>query len=111
MRTHFKKTVSGVCWTAVKTLVAVMMFFPIVWIASSGFKTLVEVSQFPPSILPAQPQWSNFSRILGDGFFYKYLLNTVLLMAGTAAGTLISSSLVAFLWRAWSFPARMCFSP
>lgn len=35
-----------------KLLIAIIMFFPIVWIISGSFKTQTELSQFPPTVLP-----------------------------------------------------------
>ncbi len=109
MKRHTKKCIAAVLMTVLKILVAMMMFFPVVWIVSSGFKTLVEVSQFPPALFPQEPQWSNFTRILGEGVFYKYLLNTLLLMAGTTLGTLVSSSLVAYPLSRMNFPGKNMF--
>ena len=91
-----RKRISTILLTLLKCVVAVIMFFPIIWIVSSSFKSLVEVSQFPPSIFPKVVQWENFTRILQEESFYRYLRNTLLLIVGTTAGTLLSSSLVAY---------------
>lgn len=95
--------------TLLKWLVALIMFFPIIWIVSSSFKSLVEVSQFPPTILPKVPQWDNYTRILSEGAFYRYLRNTVLLILGTGVGTLVSSSLVAYPLARMEFPGKNLF--
>ena len=95
--------------TLAKILVALIMFFPIIWIASSSLKSLVEVSQFPPSILPKDPQWNNFARILGEEAFFRYLFNTLLLIVGTGAGTLLSSSLVAYPLARMEYPGKNVF--
>lgn len=99
----------GLLITLVKILMALIMFFPIIWIASSSLKSLVEVSQFPPAILPKVPQWSNFQRILEDQAFFRYLFNTLLLIAGTSLGTLLSSSLVAYPLARMDFPGKNLF--
>lgn len=99
----------GLLITLVKILMALIMFFPIIWIASSSLKSLVEVSQFPPAILPKVAQWSNFQRILEDQAFFRYLANTLLLIVGTSLGTLLSSSLVAYPLARMEFPGKNLF--
>lgn len=95
--------------TLVKIIVAIIMFFPIIWIISSSFKNLVEISQFPPTIIPKDPYLDNYKRILSDSAFYKYLFNTLLLIVGTTTGTLISSSIVAYPLARMDFPGKNIF--
>lgn len=47
--------------------------------------------------------------ILEDAAFYRYFANTVLLMAGTAAGTLLSSALVAYPLSRMEFAGKKVF--
>ncbi|MDD3212115.1 MAG: carbohydrate ABC transporter permease [Eubacteriales bacterium] len=108
-RSKRRGAVNALLITLVKILVALILFFPIIWIASSSLKTLVEVSQFPPRLLPAQPQWSNYTRILEDVSFFRYLSNTLLLILGCTSGTLISSSLVAYPLARMEFPGKKLF--
>lgn len=109
MNARAKKKVASVLVTLLKCLVALVMFFPVIWIVSSSFKTLVEVSQFPPTILPREFQWDNYTRILSESAFYRYLRNTLLLILGTGAGTLLSSSLVAYPLARMEFPGKKLF--
>lgn len=112
-RTHTgrqaRKRVGHALFTLLKILVAAIMFFPIIWIASSSLKSLVEVSQFPPTILPKDVQWSNYTRILSEDAFYLYLRNTMLLIVGTGVGTLLSSSLVAYPLARMDYPGKNLF--
>lgn len=77
-------------------VIAVIMFFPIIWILSSSLKTLLEISQFPPKIIPRHPQWLNYKEILSDPNLYVYLKNTLILIVGNTVGTVFSSALVAY---------------
>ena len=106
---RLRKLAKGLPITIVKILVALIMFFPIIWIASSSLKSLVEVSQFPPSLFSKDPQWSNFNRILQEAAFFRYLGNTVLLIVGTTIGTLLSSSLVAYPLARMDYPGKNLF--
>lgn len=77
-------------------VIAIIMIFPIVWIVSSSLKTLLEISQFPPRIIPKHLQWSNYKAVLSDPNLYIYLKNTLLLIVGNTVGTVFSSALVAY---------------
>ena len=79
----------------VKILVALIMFLPIIWIITGGFKTLTEFTT-SSNIIPKKVTFENFIYIFKNSNIWLYTRNTVLLMGGTTAGTLISSSLVAY---------------
>ena len=55
-----------------------IFFFPFFWMVSSSLKTLGETMQFPPSLLPASPQWQNYSDAIKSGPFGTYLLNSII---------------------------------
>ena len=79
----------------VKILVALIMFLPIIWIITGGFKTLTEFTT-SSNIIPKKVTFENFIYIFKNSNIWLYTRNTVLLMVGTTAGTLSSSSLVAY---------------
>ena len=79
----------------VKILVALIMFLPIIWIITGGFKTLTEFTT-SSNIIPKKVTFENFIYIFKNSNIWLYTRDTVLLMVGTTAGTLISSSLVAY---------------
>ena len=77
-------------------IVAIVMFFPIVWILSSSFKTLVGISAWPPQLIPAHPTLDNYIAVLTRVKIGTYLGNTLILIIGNTLGTLLSSALVAY---------------
>ncbi len=77
-------------------LVALIMFFPILWIISSSFKSLVEINQYPPKLFSPHPQFSNYWQVISKPTIWLYLRNTLVLIVGNTVGTLLSSSLVAY---------------
>ncbi|MGM0123217.1 multiple sugar transport system permease [Enterococcus sp. AZ194] len=85
---------------------AVLMFFPIFWIFSNSLKTLNGISQFPPEIFPSNPQWQNYLEVLQKSDALNYLKNSVILVIGNTAGTLISSSIVAYPLARMEFKGR-----
>lgn len=66
---------------------AVVMLFPFVWMVSSSLKTFQEVSLSPPTMLPADPQWSNYVEAwtAPPSGFGRYFLNSLIVASvGTA---------------------------
>ena len=79
----------------IKTLVAFVMFCPIIWILTGGFKTITEFSS-SAKVFPVHATFANYNYIFTHSSLLLYVRNTVLLMVGNTLGTLISSSLVAY---------------
>ena len=90
-----KRFVNSMVFYIIKILVAVVMFLPIIWIITGGFKTLNEFTT-SSNIIPKNFTLENFKYIFSDSNIFLYMRNTVLLMVGTTMGTLLSSSLVAY---------------
>lgn len=90
-----KRFVNSMVFYIIKILVAVVMFLPIIWIITGGFKTLNEFTT-SSNIIPKNFTLENFKYIFSDSNIFLYMRNTVLLMVGTTVGTLWSSSLVAY---------------
>ena len=90
-----RKLTSEIIMYIIKIIVAVIMFTPIIWIVTGGFKTLTEFTT-SSSIIPQNPTLENYKYIFCNSAIWKYMFNTVILMIGTTLGTLVSSSLVAY---------------
>ena len=66
---------------AMNVLLVLVFFFPFFWMAASSLKTLGETMQFPPSLLPADPQWQNYRSAWTSIPFGKYLVNSCIVTA------------------------------
>jgi len=100
-----KKKAGRILIFILKILVAVIMFSPIIWVFSGGFKNLTEFTT-SSDIIPKNVTLENFNYIFFHSNYYLYVRNTVLLMAGTTLGTLISSSFVAYPLARMEFPGK-----
>ena len=81
---------------AILIAVALVLLFPIYWIAVSSLKTLSQISSSPPIFFPTDPQWQNYVTIFQDLNVQTYIWNSLILVVGNTVATLISSSLVAY---------------
>ncbi len=75
---------------------SLVFLVPFGWMISSSLKSTGEIFQFPPTLLPVEPLWSNYPKAIDYIPFGRYLLNTLLVCAGSVAGNVFSATLVAY---------------
>lgn len=95
-------------------LVAVVMFFPILYAVNSALKPLDELFKFPPKILAQNPTLDNFSDLfvtMGKSWvtFSRYLFNTVFITFVGTFGHLLVASMGAFVLAKYDFPGNQAF--
>jgi sorbitol/mannitol transport system permease protein len=89
-------------FTILAWLVALVIFFPILWTVLTSFKSEGDAILFPPAFLP--PRWTleNFFEVQSRSDYFKHFFNSVIIAGGsTFIGLLIAVP------AAWS----MAFSP
>lgn len=96
------------------TIFALIMVFPIVFAISNALKPLDELFKFPPSLVPKNPTFDNFSDLLvtlGQSWvpFSRYIFNTVFITVVGTAGHLILASMAAFVLAKYKFPGGKAF--
>jgi multiple sugar transport system permease protein len=69
---------------------------PFLWMVSSSLKTTEQIFQVPPSLLPHPAMWSNYPGAVQHIPFWRYMVNTLIVCAGSVAGSVFSSTLVAY---------------
>ncbi len=85
---------------------AISMIFPFFWMMSTSLKTPYEAVQFPPTMLPSQIDFSNYSEAWSKVNFGRYFLNTIFMALSTLAGVLITSILAAYAFARLDFVGR-----
>lgn len=70
--------------------------FPLYWTIVTALKRDEEIFLFPPTWLPAIPQWGNFLAATQYIPFWRYMANTSLVSGLTVIGTVVSCSLIAY---------------
>jgi len=63
---------------ALKVIVLALFVFPFLWMISTSLQTFEETMTFPPTWLPAVPQWINFTEAMSAGPFVTYAKNSVI---------------------------------
>ncbi|MCC6802801.1 MAG: carbohydrate ABC transporter permease [Anaerolineae bacterium] len=59
-----RRTISGTLFYLVLIVIAIVDLFPLLWIASSSFKTQLEIFRMPPTIFPESPTFANYADAL-----------------------------------------------
>jgi multiple sugar transport system permease protein len=81
---------------ALLLLCTLSTIFPLYWMFSGALKTTPEMFRMPPSLLPADPQWSNYPRAWTRLRYSVYFRNTLLLALGSWFFQLFVSTTAAF---------------
>ena len=95
-------------------LVAIVMFFPIIYAVESALKPLDELYKFPPRIFAQNPTIDNFSDLfvtMSKSWvsFSRYMFNTVFITGVGTLGHLIAASMAAFVLAKYDFPGGKTF--
>jgi multiple sugar transport system permease protein len=103
------RRIGAVAFYAAASLLAVMFMFPFFWTAASSLKAPNELFAFPPTWLPAEPQWANYGTVLRRVPFGTWFANSLFVVVVGTAGTLISCTLVAYSFARFRYHGREAF--
>ena len=90
----------------VNALLVLVFFFPFFWMAASSLKTLGETMQFPPSLLPADPQWQNYQSVWTSIPFGKYLVNSCIVTASVLVLQALTVVPAAYAFSQYDFKGK-----
>lgn len=85
---------------------ALLMMAPFLWMLLTSLKTQQEAFQYPPTFLPENPQWSNYTQLFTLVPFGRYFLNTMIVTVTVVMGQLLISSLAAYAFARLKFMGR-----
>jgi raffinose/stachyose/melibiose transport system permease protein len=85
--------------------VALVVLIPLVAAVINGFKSTADLLLHPFG-LPQTWLWANYTSVLQSGAFWRMLLNSVLVMAGTAIGVVTLASMAAYVFARLQFRGR-----
>lgn len=84
---------------------ALLVIFPFLWMVMTAFKADPEII-FSPWTLPASPQWDNFARAWTEARIGQYARNSLFVVLGATALTLLTSSMAAYVLSRFDFPGN-----
>lgn len=81
---------------------------PFVYVMLSSLKTPSEIIRIPPTFLPAQPTWSNYTTIFGDPKvpLALFFVNSSMVAVARVLITLFTSSLAGYIFARYEFGGK-----
>jgi multiple sugar transport system permease protein len=86
-------------------LVLVLMF-PLFWMVRISLSTRPELFEIPPRWLPRTLNLQGYARILSEGSFLRYYLNSIIVALSTVAICLGAGILASYSFSRFEYPAR-----
>ena len=93
-------------WHLVLLPIALVMVVPLLWMVVTSLETLNETRHFPPILVPASPQWGNYTQVLHQAPFAQWFANTLIVTVISVIGNLIFCSLAGYAFARIKFFGR-----
>jgi len=88
------------------TLGLLITVVPFVWMLLGSLKTQSELSQVPPTWLPADPTFDNYSRMWNRLDFPRFFLNSAVIAGAITVANLVFTSMVGYALAKLRFAGR-----
>jgi sn-glycerol 3-phosphate transport system permease protein len=98
LNTYEFKTIRLALGFLLKAAVLMIFVFPFLWMISTSLQTFRETMSFPPTLIPASPQWINFVEAMHAGPFVMYARNSIIV-----TGSIICLQLIVMIPAAYAF--------
>lgn len=100
-RNHFKsrkrqKQIGKILTYLLLVGVSIILLIPLFWMISTSLKSMEEVVQFPPSLIPETIQWENYLETIQAFPFFQYMGNTLFITSFVVVGNVLSNSFIAY---------------
>jgi len=79
---------------------------PLVFTLISSFKTMQDVLAFPPSLAPNPWIWTNYTDILNNAYFLRWILNALIYAGGATVLNVIFSAMAGYALSRMNFRGR-----
>lgn len=93
-------------WNLVAIIVSVIMVFPVYWMVASSFKTGMNLQRVVPQWFPAPLTLHNYDKALHQPRFLSSMLNSVMVVGGTAIFALVIGFIASLALARMNFKFR-----
>jgi len=101
-----RRTAVKSLWNALGILAGLVMIFPVFWMVTSSLKTGLNLQRSTPQWFPSPVTFHSYSRAFAQPRFLSSLLNSVLVVTGTAVGSLLIGFVAALALGRMQFRGR-----
>lgn len=106
---NLSKNKGNILTHAILIIGAAIMILPFLWMILTSIKTLTESVQIPPKIFPDVFRWDNYPAVMKILPFASFYVNTILMMVGRVAGSVLFSAMAAYACARLNFPGKNIF--
>jgi sn-glycerol 3-phosphate transport system permease protein len=106
LKTFELKTVWILLGYVLKAAVLMIFIFPFLWMISTSLQTFRETMTFPPTWIPASPQWGNFMEAMNAGPFLTYFKNSVVVTGSIIVLQFLIMIPAAYAFAKYKFPGK-----
>jgi ABC-type glycerol-3-phosphate transport system permease component len=85
---------------------SILFLIPLFWTISTALKSQQEIAKDPGRLFPSDPTFENFALAWNALPFADFVINTLFVTLVATAGTLLTSSLVAYSFARFEYPGR-----
>ncbi|HRW46655.1 MAG: carbohydrate ABC transporter permease [Caldilinea sp.] len=85
--------------------ICLLWIYPLLWMVSASLKTNAEIFG-GLSLLPAEPQWQNYTRAWEQARIGQYFLNTVVITVSSVILVVVVTSMIGFVLGRYAFPGK-----
>jgi ABC-type glycerol-3-phosphate transport system permease component len=103
---RFRFSLADILTYVVLTAGAIVVMLPFLWMLSSSFKPAGDILVYPPQLIPQRLTFDNYNYVLYQTRFLTFVRNSLIIVAFTITGHVVSGSLVAYGFARFRFPAR-----
>lgn len=105
-RRALRKRIFRSGWNVIGLGISVVMIFPVYWMVSSSFKTGKNLQRIVPQWFPAPLTLDNYTKALHQPRFLSNILNSVLVVGGTALVALVIGFIASLALARMNFKGR-----
>jgi multiple sugar transport system permease protein len=87
-------------------VMCLVFILPFYWMLSLALKGNTELTVYPPTLYPHDPQWGNFERAIDAINFWRYAWNSTVITFFTILGAVISNPIIAYGFSRIEWPGR-----
>ena len=85
---------------------SLICLFPFYWMLRSSFMDMAQIFVMPPIMIPDPVVFTNYQDALEVMPYFRYLLNTLIVVISNVAGSILAASLCAFSFSRLRWPGR-----
>jgi multiple sugar transport system permease protein len=85
---------------------SLLMVLPFIWMVTTSLKGQAEVYQYPPTFLPREIHWENFSHVWNTVPFARFYLNSIVVTSVITFSQVVTAVLAGYVFARIEFPGR-----